>query len=69
MTTGIPVSEFSGGAAAGDANQYAAARGLVIVELRRRNPTWVRDEPILPLDVYYVAPATHRARAVPRLTS
>ena len=40
MATGMPVSEFSGGEAAGDANQYAAACGLVIVELRRRNPTW-----------------------------
>ena len=50
MATGLPVSEFSGGQAAGDANQYVAARGFAIVELRRRNPTWVRDELILALD-------------------
>jgi 5-methylcytosine-specific restriction protein A len=52
MATGMPVSEFSGGEAAGDANQYVAARGLAIVELRRRNPTWVRDELILALEIY-----------------
>jgi predicted HNH restriction endonuclease len=52
MATGIPVSEFSGGEAAGDANRYVAARGLTIVELRRRNRTWVRDELILALDMY-----------------
>src|SRR5690349_16229337 len=52
MATGLPVSEFSGGEAAGNANRYVAARGLAIVELRRRNPTWLRDELILALDVY-----------------
>jgi predicted HNH restriction endonuclease len=52
MATGMPVSEFSGGQAAGDANQYVAARDFAIVELRRRNPTWVRDELILALDLY-----------------
>jgi 5-methylcytosine-specific restriction enzyme A len=52
MATGMPVSEFSGGEAAGDANQYVATRGLTVVELRRRNPTWVRDELILALDMY-----------------
>jgi 5-methylcytosine-specific restriction protein A len=40
LATGLPVSEFSGGQAAGDANEYVAARGFPIVELRRRNPTW-----------------------------
>ena len=52
MATGMPVSEFSGGQAPGDANQYVAAHGLAIVELRHRNPTWVRDELILTLDLY-----------------
>jgi 5-methylcytosine-specific restriction protein A len=52
MATGTPVSDFSGGRAAGDANRYVADRGLSIVELRRRNPTWVRDELILALDMY-----------------
>jgi 5-methylcytosine-specific restriction protein A len=52
MATETPVSDFSGGQAAGDANQYVVARGLAIVELRRRNPTWVRDELLLALDLY-----------------
>jgi predicted HNH restriction endonuclease len=52
IATGIPVADFSGGEAAGDANQYVAARGFAIVELPRRNPTWVRDELILALDIY-----------------
>jgi 5-methylcytosine-specific restriction protein A len=52
MVTGMPVSDFSGGQAAGNANQYAAARGSLIVPLRQRNPDWVRDELILALDMY-----------------
>jgi hypothetical protein len=52
LATGMPVSEFSGGEAAGDANQYVVALGFPVVELRRRNPTWVRDELILALDMY-----------------
>jgi 5-methylcytosine-specific restriction protein A len=52
MATEIPVSDFSGGQAAGDANQFVSGRGFRIVELRRRNPTWLRDELILALDVY-----------------
>jgi predicted HNH restriction endonuclease len=52
IATGMPVSEFSGGEASGDANQYITARGFTVVELRRRNPTWVRDELILALDMY-----------------
>lgn len=52
MATGMPVSDFSGGRAGGNANQYVTARGFTIVELRRRNPTWVRDELILALDLY-----------------
>jgi len=52
LATQLLVSDFSGGQAAGDANQYVAARGFRIVELRRRNPTWVRDELILALDLY-----------------
>jgi predicted HNH restriction endonuclease len=52
MATGLPVSEFSGGQAPGDANAYVAARGFVVVEILRRNPTWVRDELILALDTY-----------------
>jgi predicted HNH restriction endonuclease len=53
MATGAPVSEFSGGTAAGDANTFASERGFKIVELRPgRNPTWVRDELILALDMY-----------------
>jgi hypothetical protein len=52
LATGLPVSDFSGGQAAGEANQYVASRGFNIVELRRRNPTWVRDELILALDLY-----------------
>jgi 5-methylcytosine-specific restriction enzyme A len=50
MATGMPVSEFYGGEATGDANQYVADRGLKVIE--RRNPTWVRDELILALDMY-----------------
>jgi predicted HNH restriction endonuclease len=52
MATGMPVSEFSGGQTSGQANQYARDRGFVIVEVRYRNPTWVRDELILALDFY-----------------
>jgi len=52
LATGTPVSDFSGGRAAGDANEYVTSRGFTIVELRRRNPTWVRDELILALDMY-----------------
>jgi 5-methylcytosine-specific restriction protein A len=52
IATGTPVSEFSGGRAPGDANRYVADRGFTIIELRRRNPTWVRDELILALDMY-----------------
>ena len=53
MATGLPVSEFYGGKAPGDTNAYLAARGLSIIDLRRlRNPTWVRDELILALDLY-----------------
>ena len=52
MATGLPASEFSGGEAAGDANQYVAARGFAVVELRQRNPIWIRDELILALDLY-----------------
>lgn len=52
MATGIPVSDFRGGQAAGDANHYVTDRGFTVVELRRRNPTWVCDELILALDVY-----------------
>src|SRR5689334_17003947 len=52
MASGLPVSEFSGGQAPGDANAFASARGFTIVELRAgRNPTWVRDELIVALDV------------------
>jgi len=52
LATASPVSDFSGGQAAGDANQYISSRGFTVVELRRRNPTWVRDELILALDLY-----------------
>src|SRR5215470_14083703 len=52
MATGTPVSDFSGGEAAGDANQYVTSRGFAIVELRRRKPDWVRDELILALELY-----------------
>jgi 5-methylcytosine-specific restriction protein A len=53
MATGLPVSEFSGGRAPGDANTYASARGFTVVELHQgRNPTWVRDELILAFDMY-----------------
>jgi hypothetical protein len=53
MATGVPVSEFSGGKASGDANAFVTVRGFHIVELRSgRNPTWVRDELILALDMY-----------------
>jgi len=52
MATGMPVSDFSGDEAAGDAIQYVTSRGFAIVELRRRNPDWVRDELILALDLY-----------------
>jgi 5-methylcytosine-specific restriction protein A len=70
MATGLPVSEFSGGEAAGDANQYVVARGFAVVELRRRNPTWIRDELILALDLYLrYAGNPPRGRAVPKSTS
>jgi hypothetical protein len=52
MATGTLVSDFSGGRAAGDANRYVADRGLKVIELRPRNPDWVRDELILALDMY-----------------
>src|SRR5262249_33253628 len=53
MATGMPVSKFSGGKAPGNANTFAADLGFKIVELRPgRNPTWVRDELILALDIY-----------------
>src|SRR5690242_17374589 len=53
MATGMPVSEFSGGKAAGDANAFVTAYGFKIVDLRpARNPTWARDELILALDMY-----------------
>jgi hypothetical protein len=52
MATGLPVSEFSGGQAPGDANAYAVSHGLKVVELRGRNPPWVRDELIVALDMY-----------------
>jgi hypothetical protein len=52
MATGFPVSEFSGGRAAGDANEYVRSRGLSVIELRSRNPKWTRDELILALDMY-----------------
>jgi predicted HNH restriction endonuclease len=52
MATGMSVSDFSGGQAVGDANQYIISRGFAVVELRRRNPDWVRDELILALDMY-----------------
>jgi len=52
MATGLPVSEFSGGQAPGDANVYVASHDLKVIELRRRNPTWARDELIVALDMY-----------------
>ena len=52
MATGLPVSEFSGGQAPGDANAYVASHDLKVIELRGRNPTWVRDELIVALDMY-----------------
>jgi len=68
MATGMPVSEFSGGEAAGDANQFVAARGLSIVELRRRNPAWVRDELILALDLYLRFAGNPPRKGSPRRT-
>src|SRR3954463_6903848 len=53
LATGLPVSEFSGGRAPGDANAYASAHGFMVIALRQgRNPTWVRDELILALEMY-----------------
>ena len=52
MSAGVPVADFSGGQATGNANRYAISHGLAVVELRRRNPTWMRDELILALDIY-----------------
>ena len=48
----IPVSDFSGGEGAGQANQYVMQLGFEVVQLRSRNPTWHRDELILALDLY-----------------
>lgn len=52
IATGLPVSEFSGGKASGDANAFVESRGLKVVELRGRNPPWTRDELILALNFY-----------------
>jgi 5-methylcytosine-specific restriction protein A len=52
LATGVPVSEFSGGAGAGQANQRAREAGFEVVSLHARNPDWSRDELILALDLY-----------------
>jgi 5-methylcytosine-specific restriction protein A len=52
MATGLPVSEFSGGQAPGDANAYVVSYGLKVVELRGRTPLLVRDELIVVIDMY-----------------
>jgi 5-methylcytosine-specific restriction enzyme A len=52
MATGMPVSNFYAGWQAGNVNRYVRDLGFTVVELRRRNPTWVRDELILALDMY-----------------
>jgi 5-methylcytosine-specific restriction enzyme A len=52
LTTGIPVSDFSGGVGDGAANRFVEARGFHVVQLRERNPSWVRDELILALNLY-----------------
>jgi hypothetical protein len=68
MAAGLPVSEFSGGRAPGDANAFAVDHGFEVVELRSgRNPTWVRDELILALDAYLASAAIRQTRKVPRL--
>ena len=52
MATDVPVSEFSGGEGVGQANKFVRDKGLVVVSLRGKNPTWHRDELILALDLY-----------------
>ena len=52
LATGVPVSEFSGGEGAGQANQRAKEAGFEVVGLHTRNPDWSRDELILALDLY-----------------
>lgn len=52
LATGVPVSEFSGGVGAGQANQRAKEAGFEVVSLHTRNPDWSRDELILALDLY-----------------
>jgi 5-methylcytosine-specific restriction protein A len=52
LASGIPVSKFSGGIAAGQANKVARNAGFEVVVLHNRNPDWTRDELILALDLY-----------------
>lgn len=52
LASGIPVSEFSGGVSAGQANEAAEEAGFRIVTLHTRNPDWTRDELIIALDLY-----------------
>lgn len=52
LASGIPVSKFSGGVGAGQANAAAKEADLQIVTLHTRNPDWTRDELIIALDLY-----------------
>ena len=54
LASGTPVGEFNGGWGSPTqyANSYAQELGFQIVPLRRRNPTWSRDELIITLDFY-----------------
>lgn len=52
LASGIPVSEFSGGAGAERGNEAAEEAGFRIVMLHPRNPDWTRDELIIALDLY-----------------
>ena len=52
MASGVPVGEFSGGKATGQANAVIAAAGFKVVPLRESNPDWTRDELILALNLY-----------------
>lgn len=71
LATGAPVSDFSGGAGAGQANAYAEAREFRVVELHTRNPPWARDELILALDLYLRhrdAPPGHESAPIHELS-
>ena len=67
MATGMPVSEFSGAEAAGDANQYIVAHGFPIIEVRIRLGSAMSL--FSPSTCTCVLPAIRRGKAVPKWSS